>query len=74
MFEIQTDEFIQILQTDRKQVVVLNACSSAECNVTSGVSQGSFFIPIQRIMKLLRPMSDNLFIYVNDAVQCQKLF
>ena len=27
--------------TDRKQVVVLNACSSAECNVTSGVSQGS---------------------------------
>ena len=62
MFEIQTDEFIQILQTDRKQVVVLNACSSAECNVTSGVSQGSIFTPIQRIMKLQRPMSDNLFI------------
>ena len=32
--------------TDRKQVVVLNGCSSAKCNVRSGVPQGSVLGPI----------------------------
>ena len=32
--------------TDRKQVVVLDSCSSASCNVTSGVPQGPVLGPL----------------------------
>ena len=32
--------------TDREQVVVLDGCSSARCNVTSGVPQGSMLRPL----------------------------